>query len=987
MTINPYGIPVGIVPALPQIINGNNNLVLQPTIDIPVDATTGLINLTALASGRDLNSTAPLSDVSESVSDSWTVLSRPQIVIDSVYSDTSVALGQNGILVKVDISNNGETPVDITSLTVNRQIGLYTHLGPILPVILSGNSSLTLIDTISVATNSAVGSDTLTASISYTNRISGTPSNLTGSARWVWVIKSSSNLDIVSVSTPNDFVSQGQTGLPVQVRIRNKGSVLARLDALTLFFVNGDTNYVVTGPNPSLPVTIPALTTASLNYTLDINANAFTGIDSLDARAIVTEISTGRVDTLFSALTTDRWVVQQRPLVTIDRVDISPNVASAGQIGLSAQMILNNAPGPNRATASVNPVDLNFLIESSDADTNFIITRLPTPVLPFNLPAGQSISVNFNVDVAGNAPDTLYTVDGELGYQDINDGTIFTTNTANQKDTLEIRTAAGLVITGFSVIPDTVSSGQDSVLAIVEYSNTGTSPAEVRYTSLTFSVANNNFFYAMIDHPLTPFTINGNATDTLTYFIRVPNSISGAVIVTDSIRALDLISGQTITTSAQTSFTVQSPAIPVYVSGSLTPDFTDVGLVEQFGIRVVNLGQSTIDLDSTRTVIRFNGVPVGTFGPLLSGISDQTIGSTITTNDTTDLIFRPGTIPNIPVGTYSVLVDLVGQSNGIFYSQTITTGDVSIGGDLLITGGSVSPTTVIQGQTGLVVNYTVANRGAQVPLETIGTTIEVRNDLNQVVFVDNLVRLDTVDTLFSIENNVLSFQFDAPITFDGSYRIYGLAKPQGLPQLGPTEVATFNVFSGADLVYVTGSLTPGNVVPAENVQFLVDLYDNGTSGINLKPDSTLLTIDFPTPLQVSLAASYALVAQDTTEINFKNVVIPAGIAPGTYGMKIRTYGNPSFNPLDIVMQTIDLTDSLNVVSQGAVSIVSTTLTDSIVSQGETLQSLNLKFRNSGAGTVRLGSLSDITLLHNAQYSLPAHFRAGLSADHPSRGHG
>ncbi len=118
-------------------------------------------------------------------------------------------------------------------------------------------------------------------------------------------------------------------------------------------------------------------------------------------------------------------------------------------------------------------------------------------------------------------------------------------------------------------------------------------------------------------------------------------------------------------------------------------------------------------------------------------------------------------------------VDLIGTSNGSYFSQTLSTGEVSIGGDIVFVGGSITPkTTWIQNDTGVVANVVVANNGSPVPIEVSGTTIEIRDQFDAVVLVNNLTRIDNLDTLESISNNILSYRFDIPADFDGEYRVY-----------------------------------------------------------------------------------------------------------------------------------------------------------------------------------------------------------------------
>jgi hypothetical protein len=141
---SPYGQPTSVTPSLPATISGGGSGAYDLVVDIPSAAPTGLIALDAIGLGRDANSDQTLFDSSATAGDSWTVLTSPNVVIDSIYSDSIVVPGQTDIPVTVSISNSGETAVEINTLEILEQIGLYTHRGPSLPVTLAGSSTINL---------------------------------------------------------------------------------------------------------------------------------------------------------------------------------------------------------------------------------------------------------------------------------------------------------------------------------------------------------------------------------------------------------------------------------------------------------------------------------------------------------------------------------------------------------------------------------------------------------------------------------------------------------------------------------------------------------------------------------------------------------------------------------------------------------------------------------------------------------------------------
>ena len=134
-------------------------------------------------------------------------------------------------------------------------------------------------------------------------------------------------------------------------------------------------------------------------FAVDVNGIAVSGPDTVDARLVGTEVLTGNPFVINGAVNPHQWLVQDRPLVVMDSVTVTPKIASAGQQNISGRVIITNQPGVYRATARLDSVDINFLLSGVNVDTNFVISRITPPTLPFMLPAGQSQAINFDVDV------------------------------------------------------------------------------------------------------------------------------------------------------------------------------------------------------------------------------------------------------------------------------------------------------------------------------------------------------------------------------------------------------------------------------------------------------------------------------------------------------------------------------------------------------------------------------------------------------------
>jgi hypothetical protein len=946
----PYGVPTSVTPALPETITGGGSASYDLVVDIPAAATTGLIALDAIGLGRDFNSNQALFDSSATAGDSWTVLSSPNVVIDSIYSDSIVVPGQTDILVTVGISNTGETAVEINTLEILEQIGLYTHRGPDLPVTLSGSSSINLVDTVDVASNSATGIDSLRARISYRNTISGESSVLTSTAAWGWSIQSS-QLVILSVSADQSEISVGQDSVGVAVRISNQGSGDATIDSLTLEFASGGTNYIVSGPTPGLSLLIPQQGDTTFRFNVDIDPAAIAGVDTIDARLVGTEGTEPII--VDGSVNPDVWTVQERPLVEIEEVSITPTTASTGQTGLSGRMIITNQPATYRSTARIDSVDYNFLLGIDNVDTNFVITQITPPVFPINLVSGASQAVDFTIDINPNALDTTYIADGSLSYADINDNSNFVVSSATENDTLTIQTTTTLNILSFVITPDTVSQGQGNITAIVEYENEGSAEAQITGAQLAYNPTA-DFVTALVNEEL-PITVSGNTIDTLVFNITAAQTLTDTIFTVDArLSGLDINSGISIGDTVQSTLVSQSPADITYIAGTIDPAVFEPDTIIAFTLDVQNIGIAYVDLDSMQTRLRILGTTYDNI--LLSGASPVRINS----GSIVSLLFRERflDIDSISPGDYAVQVDLIGTSTGAAFSQTIDAGQLTIGeGVVFFTGGNVTPDIVLLGQGPIIVDMFVGNNGVPLPIDSSGTAIYLRQSGLDIIPQPVITRTDSLDTLALIQDNLLTFQFDVPADYPlGIIEVWGeISLDDGaLVKESIAPIATFEVFSGAYLEYIPGTLSDTQVVPRQDISFNITVEDTGTSGLTLIPGLSWLEIDDPSVPRANLSANYIIPPGDTSQISFNQITIPDTITTGTsYSFMARLTGVQVNG--DTLIDTLTL-EPIEVLKPAEVIVAGINIVPTLVRQNQSGVVVEYTLRNDGSSPAFIRNL-------------------------------
>ena len=264
-----------------------------------------------------------------------------------------------------------------------------------------------------------------------------------------------------------------------------------------------------------------------------MNEDAQIAPDTLYASTNFTQLQSGDVFTVTEENINDIWQVQVRPSVIIDSVSIEPNLVSTGQSGLTGSVYVSNAPGPNRADAQIDTVELTFSLGGTDQTDQFTITRLTSPTLPHLLQPGTNSRYDFDVDILPGTPEGNYEVNGYVVSQDINDGQDSVETSTVNPDSLTIQGFGSLAINSVSIVPDTVSSGQSHTRIYVDYQNNGGASIEIRNTSLNFSPIDN--FSEDLESTNTPFTILGGQRDTLEFSIIIPTGYTGTVDVDVSI--------------------------------------------------------------------------------------------------------------------------------------------------------------------------------------------------------------------------------------------------------------------------------------------------------------------------------------------------------------------------------------------------------------------------------------------------------------------
>jgi len=961
----PYGSYSSITPPLPYTISGSARQRFEVRLTVPSDAATGAQTLDARAVGRDSNWVntgidSTVSDDGATVTDSWNVFTPPSISVTSITApDSVVDLAQENIPVQIRIANSGGAPALITGLALHERIGLYVHSYPALNFTVAGGGDTTVTDYVDVKANSATGKDTLKATVDYSDLYSTVSASSADSDSLIWRISSGqAAISIVSVSASHERVSLGQQTANVKVRVRNDSDSPVTLDSLQLHFSHNDTSaYEFGSISPALG-SLDAYLEQTYTVPLSVKETALTGVDTISARVHLSEDITGKIYWVSDSTINDAWTVQQRPQISIQSVTMQPDSASTGQQDLSGAIVIANAAGTYRADAQIDSVKLNLVLNSQNQNTRFNINRDISPSLPALLPAGKNLSFTFNVDVSDTALSGGYAAEGHTRYEDVNDGSSFTVDTAQTPGSLTVQQKAQLDILSMWVVPDTVHQTQQNAHVYMRIFNSGETAAQINSATISFNPGSPDIdFNPVLINRSTPFTIAGGQLDTLIYAIEINTSTyAGNVQVSGMLKGEDALSQASIqddSTNAA-SFEILTPADLHWVNTTPSQSAGNENVV--FDVTLRNDGQSTVEVDTTRSYLEIwnDNLTTAYFQIYLSDTSALQI---VANSQQTNLIFKETYLSGMDQGTYRLLLTLRGSSTGDpTFDQQLNVGTLAYGDSLIsITQITVNKENVVWGETGIHASMFVSNSVGPKSIDKVGTKLIFKDQNGGMLTVDNYQRTDTLTVLQKQNNNELTFTFDIPPNFyTGTMYVYGqISLDGGADIIESTTRAEMQVASGGEAHYVEHSLSPDTAVARQVISFRTAFTDSGTADLTLIPDSTFIRFVGAGMSDIYLAGRYTLTGRDaqsgkldTSFVTFAETTLPENIATGKYDLYWQAVGELPDG--QHVHSNGTSAQALAVIASADVAIARVSIDSARVRRGQKQIPVHLSLTNRGA---------------------------------------
>ncbi|MCB9509748.1 MAG: hypothetical protein H6695_06170 [Deferribacteres bacterium] len=793
------------------------------------------------------------------------------------------------------------------------------------------------------------------------------------------------SLNILSVSTTPNFVSQSQTGVAVSMTIQNlAASPVTNLDGQLTFTGAADrTGEYTVSPSAGNPTSVSGSSTATLTYLVDISANATLEQVTING-SVAGDIGGSQVSTV-GAATPDSWTVQRAAGVALTSVVTALDTVSQGQQNISFTVQAANSLGlSNVADAVVDSVRLVFRQGPVDKSAEYIVAA--NPANPTVIAGNSTATFSFTVNVGLTATPGDLTIDATIYARDGNSNRAISDLNANTTDSWVVVEADAFNIVAIVPSQPTVTAGMIKAWQIqMLVQNSGSSNISVDLNAASTFL---RLFIGSMDvtseytigQPIA-FDQGGNtlgpgATGTLTFPVTQTGSSTGIATISGFAAGLDNSTGLPISDNTNDGGTGD---VRVQTLGAL--NITGLQLSQPsvtqnrdfdwtITATVTNNGESAIKLNSNPPAVSVGNSTGYQFIQPRSFIDGDSILAGNQTKQYRITVDQTGS----QLGTLPVSLMLAGvetNSDRAVQSNTGGTNVISQSPAVMqIREVRVSRQTVTAGQTNpWDVVVVVENTGqSQVSLKNDATT-NLRFRLNSIFQNDYSFALQPANwlgtsSLILAGNATDSLRFEISTTGSNS----------GFPELWATVNATetnsqtnitgadngstsFQVQTAPVVSYIAQSMVPDIVNNNGFYAFTVRVNNAGQSTVALQPSITTFEFtDGSNPVSPTLDANkvVSLPPGDTT-LTFQQVQIPANMAQQSYTPTIRLRGTENGNgfsrdlPVDV--------NELQVTAPSDVQILATRPSQPSVTRAmEKDWTITMLVRNNGGTAVQLDSV-------------------------------
>lgn len=790
-----------------------------------------------------------------------------------------------------------------------------------------------------------------------------------------------SALLITSITTAPARISQGQTGILVQMELENIGSFEVINLSTGLHFGpghDGDYTYTYTWP-AGLPQ-IPANARRTVDFLVDAKNTALIG--STRITGFASGAYNGAPVSVADETRYDTWLVEQKAGLSLNSVTIAADTVNQGQSGILIECVVQNGTSPTRAGARITGATFSLrLNDSNDVSASFPVTAaLTNDTL---IAAAQSRTLRFYLQSALTAPIGRVHLYPVIRYRDANSGAIDST-LFSMNDSFFSQEAGALEITEITPSQPTVTREQTRAWTVtVGVRNSASVPLEVDFntskTYLEFRRAGTDYsgYFTILSPPtilannsyvLAKSGATGDSSG-IVYTIDAVNappgtySIVSRVETTDGIRASDAFGSIEVQTEADLFISRIAPSQAyVTVNDASWPWYIDVSLTNQ--------GGSTVEIDTVNSRLDF------TTPGFLIGTPKLVQNRTILRGNQSDIlrfpVLRSGNAPAVVTISATIYYTVLNSGLPLTSSSPVT-------GTVRLQNKAANFVQKIRLDPGLLTEDKLAPWRVVLTLASSATDGDLQINLDDgdstfVRFLDYQLPLPArlagngTRVLKSGTTDSLIFTGIVPVDTSGLFpvtaRVAALDLNSGRPASAvPPQTASLQVQNPPSLAAMTNSLQPAYVSGGTVYQFQINVVNNGGSTLLLDPAQTVFSIvDSTTGLALYsslLDASFGSslpgsMSTRTLYFHFKD--LPAGIAPGRYPTRLVLSGTENRN---VFSQTLELTNNrVTVASPREVMITSLRSESATVTTGQSQPwYIALEVTNNGSSILHLDQSS------------------------------
>lgn len=588
----------------PEVIHGQDQEILNFTLNVGTTATLGEVRLDGLINGMDENTLSVIQDSDADTLDTWTVVSASVVGITSFNpSQASVSKNQTKPwFVTMKIKNNAATTVALDSANIKFLIGgnditdeyviypptYFMHSGT---TRLAGGEEDSLRYVVA-QTGSTLGVVTIDASVHLTDM--QTSKSLTRSQKTGVKVTNPGLMKIQSVILSQSQVTLNQT-VPWYVKtvVSNEGGSDIEINPST------DSTFVRIAPESGFKVAQPVGFQKSGNWILtggSVDTLIFTvtqsgnmvGMFNTSVQIRGIELNTNQ--SVLASSTENIKITVENP-ATIRIFSVVSQAPNVGKVNVGQLFKIQvNIQNPVTESSDLKEVTVQLTSNGTSIETL-------SKTVDWVQSGSNATSVFFDVPAAGTATDAELFTAKILSAKSVNTGLLVTPGAAlDSTESIQIQYPAELLVSEV-IAPSSVRANQRNFwpIKVVVKNNGGAAIQFVKPTSQDVEIKING--EKQKDYILEPpvkleksggLVLNGGVTDTLIYSVTTTGEISGTAQIVAEITAQDQNTKQELIETGETLISILTSARIVIRETTLS----DCYVSSISGLGKANFGQT-----------------------------------------------------------------------------------------------------------------------------------------------------------------------------------------------------------------------------------------------------------------------------------------------------------------------------------------------------------------------------------------------------------